>query len=314
MTRNFSDAWEASQHDDDNPDVAPQRVQDDVSALLRGAAQSETPAMPAGVEARLRAALAAESAAAKPPEATDHPAESPQRPATIVPLPGRTSAPTVSENATSTARPLSAHATPSPTPVPATPQAAPAAGTAGSHRTDGGVASLSEHRARKRSWTKPVLALGAAAAVAIGAVGIVKGMDHGSPSGEVADGSTSQNALAYDDRVHVTQTNTKYVSSSLTTQAAAMLTSKSPELTDLQHEAPGLGAGTSKTGIQSCLNALEATANEKPDSVHADLGTYDGKQAVIVVVEKGGKKTVWVVTRTCTQASDKLAGPQPLTT
>ena len=66
--------------------------------------------------------------------------------------------------------------------------------------------------------------------------------------------------------------------------------------------------------MQSCLDAVDAGLAQAPDKVYADFGSYDGQPAVIVVTVKDGKKTAWVVSRTCSKADDLKAGPTPIST
>lgn len=149
------------------------------------------------------------------------------------------------------------------------------------------------------------MALGAAAAVAIGAVAVVK---HGDTRPAPA-AAPSVSSTDYASRVRVTQTQTKYSSAGLARQAAALMTSTAPEIEPVQANAQSLGPMATGSGVQDCLRAVAKGLVTAPDKVYADLATYDGKPAVIVVAVKGTTSTAWVVSRTCSTASDLEAGP-----
>lgn len=316
MTRNFRDEWEAasSSRPDGEPtaDVAPDHVQDRVSAMLRAAAKDDArdAAMPSDVEARIRAAFASEfdGAASAPAEHTTTKATTAPASGTVVPLPGRGRP--VSEDAEVT-HPAgtveesgwNAREARSSSPRPA-----------GSTPAPSGVSSLDAHRDRKKGRLgKAALALGAAAAVAVGAVTVSKSLD--GKDSQVADApGSSQSQQNYASRVRVTQTETRYNSSTLATQAASLPTSKSTPIEAKQADAQSLGPLATGTGVQSCLDAVASSVHQAPDKVYADFGTYDGKPAVIVVTVKAGKQTAWVVSRSCSRSSDLKAGPTPITT
>lgn len=323
MTRNFRDEWEAANaarsNDEGADDVAPDDIQDRVSAKLRAAATDEArdTVMPSDVEARMRAAFKSEFGGMAS-GFTDEAVSSSQTPSsasgsgTVVPLPGRRRP--VSEDSEVT-RPAGTWADSSPS---TTSPAAASNRPAGASTAPSGVRSLDEHRATRRGGLgKGALALGAAAAVAIGAVAVSKSL--GSNDSQVADSpSISQSSGAaqqnYASRVRVTQTETKYSAGTLATQAASLPTSKSTPIEPKQADAQSLGPLATGTGVQSCLQAVDASLSQTPDKVYADFGTYEGQPAVIVVTVKDGKKTAWVVSRTCSKASDLKAGPTSITT
>lgn len=317
MTRNFRDEWDATSgsgpDDEHTTDVAPEHVQDRVSAMLRAAATDETrdAAMPRDVEARLRAAFAEEFGRMPSPDA-EKPAprrHAPSAGGTLVPLPGRARAVSDSDEVTHPAGTVEASGWTSSDPRPGASQRAQGSSPAAST-----ISSLGAHRDRKKGrFGKAALALGAAAAVAVGAVGVSKSL--GDKDSQVADApSASQSQQNYASRVRVTQSETRYRSSTLSTQAASLPTSKSTPIEPKQADAQSLGPLATGTGVQSCLDAVAGTLEQAPDKVYADFGTYDGKPAVIVVTVKDGKKTAWVVSRTCSTSSDLEAGPTPITT
>lgn len=298
-----------SHRPDDGNDVAPQHVQDEISELLQHAAQQDGPSlrMPGHVEARLRDALDAERARSRPTEN----ATSTGAPPTVVPLPMRRSPAPQEDDSTQAAVPYAA--------TPRHEVEAPAQSM--SDREGASVSSLSEHRSRRKGLGKAALALGAAAAVAIGAVAVTSQMNNKSDGGSVAaqspaasSASGDQGAQSYASRVRVTQTQTQYTSASLKDQAAALPTSSSPAIQSVTAEAQSLGPLATEQGVKSCLAAVNASVKSAPDKIYADFGTYEGKKAVIVVTVKGKEKTAWVVSRTCSKGSDKLAGPETIST
>ncbi|QNK53337.1 hypothetical protein H7F30_03160 [Dermacoccus sp. PAMC28757] len=325
MTRNFRDEWEAANSgrskEEQPADLAPEHVQDEISALLRRSAAEDGPelAMPSDVEARMREAFKAEFGDRA--SGFDESKRASSGSSTVVPLPAR---PRRTESAQRTeydpdaTRPASV--TPS-RPAPARP-AAETSARAESER-DHSVASLDAHRARKKGgFGKAALALGAAAAVAIGAVGVSKSLG-GNDDAQVADGPSPSSSVSsgandgtqnYASRVRVTQTETQYTSDSLATQAASLPTSTSTPIEPKQADAQSLGPLATGTGVQSCLDAVDVGLAQAPDKVYADFGSYDGQPAVIVVTVKDGKKTAWVVSRTCSKADDLKAGPTPIST
>lgn len=315
MTRNFRDEWEAasSSRPDGEPtaDVAPEHVQDRVSAMLRAAAKADArdAAMPVDVEARIRAALVGEfeGAASSSGDKTEPtPALAPTT-GTVVPLPGRRP---VSEDAEVT------H------PAGTVEESGWAAGDArsssnrptGTSASPAGVSSLDAHRNRtKGRLGKAAIALGAAAAVAVGAVTVSKSLD--GEDSPVADApASSQTQQDYASRVRVTQTETRYSSNTLATQAASLPSSKSTPIEAKQADAQSLGPLATGAGVQACLDAVASSLDRAPDKVYADFGTYNGKPAVIVVTVKDGNQTAWVVSRFCNKSSDLKAGPTPITT
>lgn len=303
MTRNFRDEWEASAHADDQP-VASAEVQQQIAALLRTEASRDAPRMPDDVATRVRDALTSASREAgvpsderlsdvrRPPEdlqRDEHPRVPP-----AVPLPRRPGA---------QQRPAA--------PASEGQMNPPAASQSPSGAT---VTSLDGHR-RRRTLGRAALALGAAAAVAIGAVTLVTNRDESHPSAQPTAGASMEPAEEnYASRVRVTQTQTKYTSTDLATQAAALRTSKSPAIEPAQANAQSLGPLATGEGVQACLQAVAKGVIEKPDAVYADFATYDGTPAVIVVAVKGRTSTAWVVSRTCSTATDLEAGPTSVTT
>lgn len=330
MTRSFSDEWDEStagraqgDHADDGTSSAPQHVQDDVTALLRQAARDEA-TMPAEVEARLRQALASEFGGSAF-EGSAHGGTSDARPAATRPVDDDVTRP-------SSGRPAGARVTALPQRGGVNDEITRPARSSGSVNQTSGtpssvrpaaqeegatVVSLDGHRNRSRRVRTAALALGAAAAVAIGATTAVQ-MNKSDDAPVAAKGaapSSSEGAGGnYASRVRVTQSETKYESASFAKQARALPASKATPVEPVQANAQSLGPLATGEGVQSCLDAVTKGITSMPDKVYADFATYDGAPAVIVVTEKGGNRTAWVVSRTCHASSDLKAGPTSLQT
>jgi hypothetical protein len=97
-------------------------------------------------------------------------------------------------------------------------------------------------------------------------------------------------------RPHIQLSSTAYDSGNLASLARGLLDHPGPQLQDLAAEAPHLGPIATPIGLQSCLSALGVT---DPGTVTADLATFDGRPAAVVVVTGGGTTTAWAVERSC---------------
>ena len=298
---------------DASDDVAPEEVQAEISALLRQHAPETAPGMtmPADVEARIRGALQAEMR--RPARPLDEPARSApvdaDRPATLVALPRRPK-PDVSRETrhdASVPPPEFSDASVTPRAYPSSensPTAAPKSG--GSN-----VASLDEHR-RRRLGGKSFVAMGAAAATVVvaGALGTSQMVADKGPQSQ-----PSQDAATFASRVRVTQSGTEYRTASLTKQAATLKTSQLPDIKNSAEAKSRLGSLVTPEGLHKCLNALDKALAQNPKRIYADFGKFNNDKAVIVVVEKQDNTSeVWVVKDTCTQTTDKISGPESITT
>lgn len=174
-----------------------------------------------------------------------------------------------------------------------------------SRRQSAGSASAGSSRHR---WLAPVASLGAAAAIAIGAIASYQGLSsHDAPAAAVPQATQSTDTGSVLDRVSIENSGRDYTKAGLATEAAA-LTSSTSTMDPTRAESPGIGPVGTRVGLLACMTSI-GTSVLDADHISADLGAYDGKPAVIVVVTKAGKSTAWVVSRSCTNASGKIAGP-----
>jgi hypothetical protein len=95
---------------------------------------------------------------------------------------------------------------------------------------------------------------------------------------------------------HIQLSTTAYDSSNLASRARNLIDHPGAPVQDLAAEAPHLGPIATPIGLQSCLAALGVT---DPAAVSADLATFEGRPAAIVVVTRGGTTTAWAVERSC---------------
>ncbi|GAB3063527.1 hypothetical protein GCM10027053_27690 [Intrasporangium mesophilum] len=110
---------------------------------------------------------------------------------------------------------------------------------------------------------------------------------------------------------HIQLSTTAYDSGNLASQARGLLDHPGAPLQDLAAEAPHLGPIATPIGLQSCLSALGVS---DPAMVSADLATFEGRPAAIVVVTRGGTTTAWAVERSCAEGQPgilKDATPVP---
>lgn len=305
----------------ESDDVAPDHVQDAIAAMLRRHAEQDSThtTMPGDVEARLRGVLAAEMARA--PHRRDASTAGPQ---TVVPLPSRAaSGPSVSSDAagpqgsdTSSSAPAGTAARSSDgVRQHAVPGAAPAP-RAGVRADDGAsVTSLEGRQRRSSGLAKGAMALGAAAAIAIGAIAIDRQLGSSGGGSQTAQETTSSSSgQNYASQVRITETATKYTSTDLPQQASALPSSTSAPLDPSAASVRSLGPLTTSEGVQHCLSAVNGATATHPDKIYADFATYDGEDVVVVVTVKGSTKTVWVVSRGCEKATDLKAGPSTIST
>ena len=192
-----------------------------------------------------------------------------------------------------------------------------AAGVAGipDEALGGDVVALSSRANRPR----PIyLAAAVAAAVAVVATGASALHLTQRPNGAAAVGDTvsstvttpSATATGAEGPVHIQLSTTAYDSGTLATRARALLDHPGAPLTDLAAEAPSLGPIATPIGLASCLAALGVGS---PTSVSADLATFDGRPAAIIVVTSDGSSTAWAVQRSCSEGSPGvLEGATPV--
>lgn len=101
-----------------------------------------------------------------------------------------------------------------------------------------------------------------------------------------------------------------YSTGSFAGQAAALLASPGAPMVPGAAEAPTVGPIATEQGVLSCLSAL---TREAFSQVTADLGTFDGAPAAVLVVTTDTGHTAYAVQRHCTSNTPALlAGPTPL--
>ena len=115
--------------------------------------------------------------------------------------------------------------------------------------------------------------------------------------------------------LHIQLSTTAYTAGTLATQARALLDHPGQPIRDLAAESPGIGPIATPIGLEACLEEIGAVgaADPAPEGVSADLATFAGRPAVVVVVTRAGASTAWAVERSCTTgAPGLLAGATPV--
>jgi hypothetical protein len=108
--------------------------------------------------------------------------------------------------------------------------------------------------------------------------------------------------------LHIQLSTTAYSAGSLAAQARALLDHPGQPIRDLAAESPGIGPIASPMGLEACRGVIGGIdgANPAPEAVSADLATFDGRPAVVVVVTRSGASTAWAVERSCTTGAPGL--------
>ncbi|MDF2145110.1 hypothetical protein [Knoellia sp. p5-6-4] len=176
-------------------------------------------------------------------------------------------------------------------------------------------------------WRTAGLAAAAAAVIGLGAGSLLTGtapgdvgaLFGGSTSEAVSDdaagrapagGGADSEAQSATSVVSIHHTNTAYTSSAFVDQARALLDDPGVTLPPLGAESPAIGPIGTETGLRSCLSAL--TTGHFTAAL-ADLGSFDGHPAVVVVLTTESGRTAYAVQRTCTIGRPApLAGPVPV--
>lgn len=166
-------------------------------------------------------------------------------------------------------------------------------------------------KAGRLAWLRPLAAVGTAAAVGIGALAGYQALS-GDSSAPVANppAASEDSPASLDDlknRVAIQNTGRDYTRSGLRTEAAALKNPPASATKAAQEGAQDVTKLSSAQGVISCMKQI--LGNDVPDSISADLGRFEGKPAVIVVVTEGDKSKAWVVSRDCEAGDDKIAGP-----
>jgi hypothetical protein len=101
-----------------------------------------------------------------------------------------------------------------------------------------------------------------------------------------------------------------YSTAAFAGQATDMLASPGAPMSPGAAESPSLGPIATEQGVLSCLAAL---TDETFSQVTADLGTFDGAPAAVLVVTTGTGHTAYAVQRHCTSGTPALlSGPTPV--
>ena len=178
----------------------------------------------------------------------------------------------------------------------------------------GGVVRLAERR-RSRPWVAAAAVAAAAAVVAVGASALHI-TQRPNPAAVVVDDTstvgptvTSPTPAPAVTPAHIQLSTTDYDAGTLAAKARALLDDPATPLADLAAESPSLGPIATPVGLASCLEALGAGGG----AVTADLGTFEGRPAAIIVVTDAGTSTAYAVERSCSPGNvTTLAGPTPV--
>jgi hypothetical protein len=121
---------------------------------------------------------------------------------------------------------------------------------------------------------------------------------------------TSQPASAA-GAVRVLHTNAAYTRDGLQAQAARLLVLPGEPMGPNAAESPAIGTIGTEQGVRSCLSAVTGQPlGQLPGEVTADLGTFDGVPAAVLVLTTGAGHTAYAVQRMCTLGNPAvLAGP-----
>jgi hypothetical protein len=113
--------------------------------------------------------------------------------------------------------------------------------------------------------------------------------------------------LAAAPPMHIQMSSTRYTRGTFAVQAAALATSGPAQpVRPLTGESPGIGPIATPTGLASCLRALGVG---RVDDVTADLSSYEGTPAVIIVTVSGSARTAYAVKRSCSTGNRALLHP-----
>ena len=132
----------------------------------------------------------------------------------------------------------------------------------------------------------------------------------GTSSGTAPPEPVSTGPRSTGPRIHIQLSRTAYDASTLAASARALLSHPGTPILEGAAESPSLGPIATEIGLTSCLGALGAAS---ADAVSADLATYAGEPAAVLVVTTAGKSTAYAVRRQCTMGDPQLLqGPTPV--
>ncbi len=124
--------------------------------------------------------------------------------------------------------------------------------------------------------------------------------------GTGAQGEGTQ-GVAATPPMHFQMSSTRYTRETFAAQAGALATSgPAHPVQPLTGESPGIGPIATPTGLASCLRALGVG---RVDDVTADLSSYEGTPAVVIVTVSGSARTAYAVKRSCSTGNQALLHP-----
>jgi hypothetical protein len=229
--------------------------------------------------------------------------------------------------------------------------AAEQAARAGGVRPEATVVPLhagSEHAGRRQRWQRFVLVAAAAAVAAVAVPALLSGspstwltsLSAGTSQGSSASSmnelrstasiNSSSGAVRSDTgnapgvpipgasplavaRVTIYASGTAYTAAGFARQAEMFVTHQLAPVAPPGSKAPGLGQAATATGLAPCLTALRLDSTAQ---VKADLATFEGRSAVVIVATSSTTPTTklaYAVDRGCTSGTVQvLAGPVDL--
>lgn len=120
--------------------------------------------------------------------------------------------------------------------------------------------------------------------------------------------STAASGASGGSGVHIQLGSTAYTAATLGPQARDLLDHPGAPLRPGAAEAPAIGPIGTEVGLASCLEGL-GVGSPAPSAVSADLATFEGRPAAVVVVTRDGASSVWVVERSCSAQAPGVLHP-----
>lgn len=168
--------------------------------------------------------------------------------------------------------------------------------------------------ARLRPTGRGWAVLGAAGGV-IAVLGVVGAMSLRGPNAPVAAGGTTSASPAAVSTsaapsLHIEMSGRAYTAANLATLAQTLLDAPGPHIGIPTVESPSIGPIGTPIGLRECLGTL---GESDAPQVAADIATFDGQPAAVIVVVESGIKQVYAVGRTCTKGDPAIImGPLPM--
>ena len=157
-------------------------------------------------------------------------------------------------------------------------------------------------------WWRPVAGLAAAAAVGAVATLGYQQLRPGSDPSMAGPSATQVQPTDIADGVHVAHTGTSYTSGDLAAQAAD-LTQSADRHPITQDEVRKIGVIATSEGALQCAQSIASELSKRPDKVTIDIAELNRTPAMIVVLTKDGRSTVWALSQSCDARSKPMAGP-----